>query len=117
VRKADNLTAICEPNCLEKMWEPRRLTIVWAFAACYRDSYIFTYVCLSRVMCLLDSHLHTRTDGCVDMTLTDIYFTGQNNGSSLTRKEKPSTARLLTYGRHDDCGRIAPRMSLQHELK
>jgi hypothetical protein len=25
-RKADNLTAICKPICLEKMWEPRRLT-------------------------------------------------------------------------------------------
>jgi hypothetical protein len=35
--KADNLTA----NCLEKMWEPRRLTTLWAFAACYRDSFTF----------------------------------------------------------------------------
>jgi hypothetical protein len=33
-READNLTAICEPNVYE-MWEPRRLTTLWAFTACY----------------------------------------------------------------------------------
>jgi hypothetical protein len=32
-RMDDNLTAICE----QKMWEPRRLTTLWAFMACYRD--------------------------------------------------------------------------------
>jgi hypothetical protein len=36
-RKHDNLTAICEP-IVKKMWEPRPLTILWAFTACYRDS-------------------------------------------------------------------------------
>jgi hypothetical protein len=36
-RKADNLTAICEPTVL-KMWEPRRLTTLSASTACYRDS-------------------------------------------------------------------------------
>jgi hypothetical protein len=25
------------------MWEPRRLTTLWAFAACYRDSFISTF--------------------------------------------------------------------------
>jgi hypothetical protein len=39
-RKADNLTAICEP-IVEKMWEPRRLTTLWASTACYRDSFTF----------------------------------------------------------------------------
>jgi hypothetical protein len=33
-RKADNLTAICEP-IFYKMWEPRRPTSVWASTACY----------------------------------------------------------------------------------
>jgi hypothetical protein len=37
-RKADNLTAICEPT-VYKMWEPRRLTALWASTACYRDSF------------------------------------------------------------------------------
>jgi hypothetical protein len=37
-RKADNLTAICE-SIVYKMWEPRRLTTLWAFTACYRDSF------------------------------------------------------------------------------
>jgi hypothetical protein len=40
-RKADNLTAICEP-IVKKMWEPQRLTTLWVSMACYRDS--FTYV-------------------------------------------------------------------------
>jgi hypothetical protein len=35
---ADNLTAICEPT-VQKTWEPRRLTTLWAFTACYRDSF------------------------------------------------------------------------------
>jgi hypothetical protein len=41
-RKADNLTAICEP-IVYKMWDPRRLTTLWASTACYRDSFTFTF--------------------------------------------------------------------------
>jgi hypothetical protein len=40
-RKTDNLTAICEP-IVYKMWEPRRLTTLWASTACYRDGFTFT---------------------------------------------------------------------------
>jgi hypothetical protein len=39
-RKADNLTAICEPT-VYKMCEPRRLTTLLAITACYRDSFTF----------------------------------------------------------------------------
>jgi hypothetical protein len=39
--KAD-LTAICEP-IVYKMWEPRRLTTLWASTACYRDSFTFFF--------------------------------------------------------------------------
>jgi L-amino acid N-acyltransferase YncA len=38
--KADNLTAIYEPT-VQKMWELRPLTALWAFAACYWDSFTF----------------------------------------------------------------------------
>jgi hypothetical protein len=38
-RKADNFTAICEQVCIEKIWGPGRLTTLWAFTACYRDSF------------------------------------------------------------------------------
>jgi hypothetical protein len=38
--KADNLTANCKP-IFYKMWEPRRLTTLWAFTACYRNSFTF----------------------------------------------------------------------------
>jgi hypothetical protein len=40
--KADNLTAICEP-IVWKMWEPRRLTILWALTACYRDRFTLSF--------------------------------------------------------------------------
>jgi hypothetical protein len=43
VRKADNHTAICE-KIVYKMWEPRRLTTLWAFTACYRDSFTLFYL-------------------------------------------------------------------------
>jgi hypothetical protein len=39
-RGADNLTAIFE-SIVYKIWEPRRLTTLWAFMACYRDSFTF----------------------------------------------------------------------------
>jgi hypothetical protein len=39
-RKADNLTAICEP-IVYKMWEPQHLTTLWASTARYRDSFAF----------------------------------------------------------------------------
>jgi hypothetical protein len=39
-RGADNFTAICE-LIVYKMWEPRRLTTLWTFTACYRNSYTF----------------------------------------------------------------------------
>jgi hypothetical protein len=37
-RKSNNLTTICEPIVWTRMWEPRRLTTLWPFTACYRDS-------------------------------------------------------------------------------
>jgi hypothetical protein len=40
-RKADNLTAICDPT-VSNMWVPQHITILWAYTACYRDS--FPYV-------------------------------------------------------------------------
>jgi hypothetical protein len=37
-RKADNLTAICEP-IVYKMWEPQHLTTLWVSTARYRDTF------------------------------------------------------------------------------
>jgi hypothetical protein len=45
-RKADNLIAIFE-RIVWKMWEPQRLTPLWASTACYRGSFtlvVVTYV-------------------------------------------------------------------------
>jgi hypothetical protein len=41
-RKADNLNAICEP-LVKKLWDPQRLTALWAFTAWYSDSFIFDH--------------------------------------------------------------------------
>lgn len=38
--KTDSLTTICEP-IVWKIWEPRRLTILWGSTAC-RSNIIFT---------------------------------------------------------------------------
>jgi hypothetical protein len=40
-RKSDNLTAICE-LIVQKMWDPWRLTTLWASTVLYRDSFTFT---------------------------------------------------------------------------
>jgi hypothetical protein len=40
-----DLTAICEPT-VQKMWEPQRLTTLWAITACYRGSFTFTFCLL-----------------------------------------------------------------------
>jgi hypothetical protein len=39
--KADNLTAICEQ--IVYMWESGRLKTLWAFTACYRDSFTLPF--------------------------------------------------------------------------
>jgi hypothetical protein len=41
-RRADNLTAICEP-IVYKLWEPHHLTTLWASTVCYRDSFTFNH--------------------------------------------------------------------------
>jgi hypothetical protein len=47
-RKADNLTQFCEPTVL-KMWEPHRLTTLWASTTCYRDNFTFTFLLLDPI--------------------------------------------------------------------
>jgi hypothetical protein len=42
VCEADKLTAICE-LIIWKMCEPRRLTALWAFMTCYRDTFTFFF--------------------------------------------------------------------------
>jgi hypothetical protein len=54
--RADNHTAICEPSVYQ-MWQPRRLTTVWASTAYYRDSFTLPYLpCIkeARIFILID---------------------------------------------------------------
>jgi hypothetical protein len=55
-RKADNLTAICEP-IVHKMWEPQHLTTLWVSTARYRDTFTPTFIGRSPLSVL------RRTDG------------------------------------------------------
>jgi hypothetical protein len=41
VRRADILTAICEPT-VSTVWDPQHLTTLEAFRACYGDSFFLT---------------------------------------------------------------------------
>jgi hypothetical protein len=46
-RKADKQHLHLWADCLEKMWELRRLTNLWAFTASYRDSFTFFFTHMS----------------------------------------------------------------------
>jgi hypothetical protein len=49
------LTADCEP-IVYKIWEPRRLTILWVSTVCYRDSVVF-YIKGRQVQIAFYSHI------------------------------------------------------------
>jgi hypothetical protein len=67
-RKADNLTAICEP-IVYKMWEPQHLTTLWVSTAHYRDTFTFSLDILNtacsssffKLCCLINSFCFLRT--------------------------------------------------------
>jgi hypothetical protein len=48
IRKADNLTAICEPIFYKRL-EPRSLTTLWAFMVCYGGSFVFFTISKQKV--------------------------------------------------------------------
>jgi hypothetical protein len=69
---------------LEKMWEPRRLTTVWVFTACYRHSFTFTF---SKVKFFL--YRQWRPSGLREFeapTFSDIRHIDGGKGVSLTRR-------------------------------
>jgi hypothetical protein len=45
------------------MWEPRRLTTLWAFMACYRDSFTFTFIIRPEIRIWEAGELAGRTAG------------------------------------------------------
>jgi hypothetical protein len=62
VRKADNLTAICEP-IVWKMWEPRRLTTLRASAACLRNRFAFFIVIVLIIIIFVPAIIRTELQG------------------------------------------------------
>jgi hypothetical protein len=58
------------------MWEPRRHTTIWAFTACYRDSFTFFFTMETCVGVEVYSPMHPLTlDGCEWSALRAIRFT------------------------------------------
>jgi hypothetical protein len=55
------------------MWEPRRLTTLWAFKACYRDSFTFFtfFIIMIIIVIIIIIELLITQDGGDDVT----YFT------------------------------------------
>jgi hypothetical protein len=74
--KADNLTAICEP-IVWKMWEPRCLTTLWTFSACYRDSFTLFIESTAPEMLGCVCHLdicHVTRSAWVKLTDSNSFF-------------------------------------------
>jgi hypothetical protein len=69
--KSDNLTAICEPDFLEKMWEPLRLTTLWAFMACYRDSFTLHFTC-TLIHFSGRTEIRKDTQQCLDFPMSKV---------------------------------------------
>jgi hypothetical protein len=86
VRKADNLTAIYEPIVC-KMWEPRRLTNLWAFTACYRDSFAFLLF-LFNVNDAVGSSAHRASN---DRMINKLERIGEERGSWPNSKYNSGT--------------------------
>jgi hypothetical protein len=97
-REAESLIAICEP-IVSKMWEPRRLTTLWAFMACYRDS--FTFTCYKHsllhqpglLLLLLNLPTHTHTD----LSLWTYSTISPNFQAHLFHSTLPSTSKHQHY--------------------
>jgi hypothetical protein len=73
-RNADNPIAICEPS-IWVMWEPGRLTTLWASTTCYRYSFTFIFTYLG-FLCqsfrrLIHTHQSSRA-GIVDSIVAGV---------------------------------------------
>jgi hypothetical protein len=53
-RNAANLPPFVSRFSIEKIWGPRRPTTLWAFMACYRDSFTFTFYVFIEELFLLE---------------------------------------------------------------
>jgi hypothetical protein len=78
-------------DCLDKMWEPRRLTTLWAFTACYRDSFTFSLHKLLYMFRLVLAFYLLSCDTVQSGTLSCPGWVGH-----VTRAEKIRAANILT---------------------
>jgi hypothetical protein len=66
------------------MWEPRRLTILWAFTACYRNS--FTFLILTKTSRSSNPAPYRKediTDSIYNLCVTHNFKTVLNNTNQL----------------------------------
>jgi hypothetical protein len=89
VRKADNLTAICEPT-VETMWDPQHVTTLPVPTACYGDSFTLIYV--GDIRTSQETHLWVRT-ACYGDSFTLIYV-----GNIHASQETHLCVRTACYG-------------------
>jgi hypothetical protein len=82
--KADNLTAICEPIVL-KMWKPRRLTTLWTFTVCYKDSFTlllpYNYY-KTRTYTLAENVTRCCLTSSTNWVIYHSFITGPRNGAN-----------------------------------
>jgi hypothetical protein len=83
--KADNLTAVCEP-IVYKTWEPRHLTTLRAFTACYRDRFAFFTLLLLLLAVLVAA---AAVVVVVVVVLSFSLITGISPGTSLQPEVHP----------------------------
>jgi hypothetical protein len=104
VRKADNLTATCEPT-LEKMLEPRRLTTLWAFMACYRDRFTLPPqedICESGGIAPCSLNLGTRWCLVVSFTARSLYLRERRQTCHIHVRGEWSQSRCGQCGENED---------------
>jgi hypothetical protein len=79
------------------MWEPRPLTTLWAFTACYRDSFtFFTFTpFLNTTLSYTYGEVDIKLDICLFSALEMISFTLQPDYTSEKEPLQPLYKRLV----------------------
>jgi hypothetical protein len=84
--EADNLTTICEP-IVYKMWDPRRLTTLWAFTACYGIALPFYPDFIVLIICIVTNSIALGLD---KLAVTR----SRNSLSCLQQSDLPSLSQV-----------------------
>jgi hypothetical protein len=113
-RKADNLTAICEPT-VSKMWESRRLTTLWTSMACYRDSFTLHFFALTLLSPVFDSTFSIKGTSIVTCCARNtVPINGQESGKDNFHKHPLKHFNTKTKNKYYLCGGVIGVRNLKH---